>query len=180
VSDGQYVVEFPNLSDLTDKGGNFEVTPVQTAHKLHDHHFDTGTGGTAIVYVDCYLVGSLTDTYFDLTATRAGTIKHGLLDYAWVSSKNKSFKLSGKDLVHSVQLLPGVEPIRAHHLLRRPRRRGQRVVLRGVAPRPARVVRRPPHRTAVVGPPEVTLSPPLEGVQDPAVSRCSGGPPPRR
>jgi hypothetical protein len=31
VSDGQYVVEFPNLSDLTDKGGNFEVTPVQTA-----------------------------------------------------------------------------------------------------------------------------------------------------
>ncbi len=31
--------------------------------------FDTGTAGTAIVYVDSYLLGSLTDTYFDLTAT---------------------------------------------------------------------------------------------------------------
>ena len=70
VSDGQYVVEFPNLSDLTDKGGNFEVTPVQTAHNCTITAFDTGTGGTAIVYVDCYLLGSLTDTYFDLTATR--------------------------------------------------------------------------------------------------------------
>jgi hypothetical protein len=101
VSDGQYVVEFPNLSDLTDKGGNFEVTPVQTAHNCTITAFDTGTGGTAIVYVDCYLLGSLTDTYFDLTATRAGTIKHGLLDYAWVSNKNKSYKLSGKDLFNS-------------------------------------------------------------------------------
>jgi hypothetical protein len=101
VSDGQYVVEFPNLSDLTDDGGNFEVTPVQTAHNCAITTFDTGTGGTAIVYVDCYLLGSLTDTYFDLTATRAGSIKHGLLDYAWVSSKNKSYKLSGKDLFNS-------------------------------------------------------------------------------
>jgi hypothetical protein len=101
VSDGQYVAEFPNLSDLTDKGGNFEVTPVQTAHNCTITAFDTGTGGTAIVYVDCYLVGSLTDTYFDLTATRAGTVKHGLLDYAWVSNKNKSYKLSGKDLFNS-------------------------------------------------------------------------------
>ncbi len=101
VSDGQYVVEFPNLSDLTDNGGNFEVTPVQTAHNCTITTFDTGTGGTAIVYVDCYLLGTLTDTYFDLTATRAGTIKHGLLDYAWVSNKNKSYKLSGKDLFNS-------------------------------------------------------------------------------
>ena len=91
----------PNLSDLTDKGGNFEVKPVQTAHNCTITTFDTGTGGTAIVYVDCYLLGSLTDTYFDLTATRAGTIKHGLLDYAWVSSKNKTYKLSGQDLFNS-------------------------------------------------------------------------------
>ena len=74
---------------------------MQTAHNCTITTFDTGTGGTAIVYVDCYLLGSLTDTYFDLTATRAGTIKHGLLDYAWVSSKNKSYKLSGQDLFNS-------------------------------------------------------------------------------
>lgn len=54
--------------------------------------------------MDCYLLGSLTDTYIDLTATRAGTIKHGLLDYAWVSSKNKSYKLSGQDLFNSAQV----------------------------------------------------------------------------
>ena len=101
VSDGQYVVEFPGLSNLTDKGGNFEVTPVQTAHNCTITGFSTGTGGTAIVNVDCYLLGSLTGTYFDLTATRAGTIKHGLLDYAWVSNKNKSYKLSGKYLFNS-------------------------------------------------------------------------------
>jgi hypothetical protein len=111
VSDGQYVVEFPNLSDLTDKGGNFEVASVQTAHNCTITTFAAGTGGTAIVYVDCYLLGSLTDTYFDLTATRVGTIKHGLLDYAWVSSKNKSYKPSSAG--------PGGRP-------RAPRRRSRR------------------------------------------------------
>jgi hypothetical protein len=75
VSDGQYVVEFPNLSDLTDKGGNFEVTPVQTAHNCTITTFDTGTGGTAIVYVDCYLLGSLTDTW--TASATAGTGRIG-------------------------------------------------------------------------------------------------------
>ena len=55
---------------------------------------------------------ALTDTYFDLTATRTGTIKHGLLDYAWVSNSNKSYKLSGKDLFNSAHKAGAVKHLR--------------------------------------------------------------------
>ena len=75
IGTGQYLVEFPNLSALSDGGGNFEVTPVQTAHNCSVASWETGTGGTLIVYVNCYLLTSLTDTYFDLSVTRAGTVE---------------------------------------------------------------------------------------------------------
>ncbi len=103
IGTGQYLVEFPNLSALSDGGGNFEVTPVQTAHNCSVASWETGTGGTLIVYVNCYLLTSLTDTYFDLSVTRAGTVSHGLLDYAWIANKNKSYTLSGKELFNSAR-----------------------------------------------------------------------------
>lgn len=101
VGDGQYLVEFPNLEALSDDSGNYEVTPIETAHNCAVALWETGTGGTLIVYVNCYLIGSLTDTYFDLSVTRAGTVSHGLLDYAWIANKDKSYTLSGKELFNS-------------------------------------------------------------------------------